>query len=161
GRQGPASGADIGVAVEVTLSEVLGGAEREVSFDAVKACEHCKGNGAEPGTPITTCETCGGSGQLRQVSQSILGQVVRAVPCDVCNGQGKFAETPCEECEGGGRVAGKRTWEVDVPAGIEDGQRIRIAGAGHAGEPGGHPGDLYVEVRVKPDESFERQGTNR
>ncbi len=160
GRQGPAGGADIGTSVEISLSEVLHGAEREVSFDAVKVCDHCRGNGAEPGTPITTCENCGGSGQLRQVSQSILGQVVRGVPCDVCNGQGKFAETPCEECEGLGRVAGKRTYEVKVPAGIEDGQRIRIGGAGHAGEPGAQAGDLYVEVRVEPDDRFERQGTN-
>jgi molecular chaperone DnaJ len=160
GQQGPANGADIGAAVEVTLQEVLHGTEREVEFQAVKACEHCNGNGAEPGTPITTCDRCGGSGQLRQVTQSILGQVVRASACDVCNGQGKFAETPCEDCDGLGRVAGKRTWEVNVPPGIEDGQRIRITGAGHVGEPGGQPGDLYVEVRVEPDQRFERQGTH-
>jgi molecular chaperone DnaJ len=94
------------------------------------------------------------------VTQSILGQVVRASACDVCNGQGKFAESPCEDCDGVGRVAGKRTWEVNVPPGIEDGQRIRITGAGHVGEPGGHAGDLYVEVQVEPDQRFERQGTS-
>lgn len=160
GQSGPAGGGDIGAVVEVTLEEVLHGAEREVEFEAVKTCEHCKGNGAEPGTPITTCDRCGGSGQLRQVTQSLFGQVVRAAPCDVCNGAGKFAETPCEECDGLGRVSGERTWEVQVPAGIEDGQRIRITGAGHVGEAGGRPGDLYVEVRVQPDERFERQGTN-
>jgi molecular chaperone DnaJ len=159
GQRGPAGGGDIGAVAEVTLAEVLSGVEAEAEFEAVKACEHCKGNGAEPGTPITTCERCGGSGQLRQVTQSILGQVVRAAPCDVCNGAGKFAETPCEECDGLGRVSGKRTFEVKVPAGIEDGQRIRITGAGHVGEPGGPPGDLYVEVRVQPDRRFERQGT--
>ena len=158
GSRGPAGGADIGVAVDVTLEEVLSGTKRDVRFEAVKRCEHCVGNGAEPGTPIVTCDRCGGSGQLRQVSQSILGQVVRAAPCDTCGGDGKIAETPCEQCDGRGRVIGERTWEVEVPAGIEDGQRIRISGAGHAGEPGGQPGDLYVEVQVASDERFERHG---
>ncbi len=158
GQRGPASGADVLAEAEITLAEVLTGVEREVRFEAVKECEHCNGNGAEPGTPIHTCERCNGSGQLQQVTQSLLGQMVRAMPCDVCNGDGRVAETPCEECSGAGRVSGARTWEVEIPAGIDDGQRIRIAGAGHAGEPGGHPGDLYVEVRVSPDERFERHG---
>jgi molecular chaperone DnaJ len=158
GSRGPAGGADILAGVEIELAEVVSGAEREVEFEAVKACEHCNGNGAEPGTPIVECERCEGTGQLRQVTQSFLGQVVRATVCNTCGGDGKIAEQPCEECSGAGRVHGRRTWEVEVPAGIEDGQRIRIGGAGHAGEPGGQPGDLYVEVRVAPDERFERHG---
>jgi molecular chaperone DnaJ len=158
GRRGPASGGDVGAAVEITLAEVLTGAKREVSFDAVTACERCRGNGAEPGTPIRSCDRCGGSGQLRQVHRSPLGQFVRAVTCDRCAGDGRIAETPCSECGGSGRTAGLRTWDVEVPAGIESGQRIRISGAGHAGEVGGRAGDLYVEVRVIEDDRFVRDG---
>ncbi len=158
-QRGPAAGADVGAAIEVTLEEVLNGTSREVSFEVVDACEQCRGNGAEPGTPIRTCERCEGSGQLRQVSRSVFGQVVRATVCDRCGGDGRVPENPCDRCQGAGRTAERRTWEVDVPAGISDGQRIRIAGAGHAGESGGRQGDLYVEVGIRPDERFTRQGT--
>ena len=156
---GPAAGADIGAVVEISLEDVLEDQTREVSFEAVVVCERCRGNGAEPGTPIETCPKCEGTGQIREVSRSIFGQVVRAMPCDRCGGDGRIPETPCERCGGAGRVAETRTWEVDIPAGIEDGQRVRIAGAGHAGEPGGRQGDLYVEIRVEADERFARQGT--
>jgi molecular chaperone DnaJ len=159
GFGGSQGGADIAAVVEIGLEEVLEDQKREVSFEAVSVCEHCRGNGAEPGTPIETCDRCGGTGQLRQVSQSVFGQVVRAMPCDRCGGDGRIPETPCERCGGVGRVTEMRTWEVDIPAGIEDGQRIRIAGAGHAGAGAGRQGDLYVEVRVAPDASLARQGT--
>lgn len=157
--RGPVAGGDVLVEIEVTLAEVLEGTERELSFEAVEVCEHCHGNGAEPGTPIRTCERCEGSGQLREQVRSVFGQVIRAVPCELCAGDGRVAETPCEVCDGAGRVSGERTWEVDIPAGIEDGQRIRISGAGHAGDVGARQGDLYVEVAVAPDERFVRQGT--
>jgi molecular chaperone DnaJ len=158
GSRGPASGGDIAAQVEVTLEDVLTGTAREVSFEAVRTCERCRGNGAEPGTPIRTCPTCGGSGQLRQVSRSAFGQMVRAVVCETCGGDGRVAETPCPECNGSGRVAGSRTFQVEVPPGIESGQRLRISGGGHAGEPGGRSGDLYVQVRVVEDERFRREG---
>jgi molecular chaperone DnaJ len=157
--RGPAAGGDIAALVELELEDVLTDQEREVTFEAVGVCDHCRGNGAEPGTPIETCDRCGGTGQLRQVSQSIFGQVVRAMPCDRCGGDGRIPETPCGKCGGAGRISEQRTWEVDVPAGIEDGQRIRIAGAGHAGEAGAAQGDLYVQVRIEPDDRFARQGT--
>jgi len=144
--------------VEVSLDEVLTGTTREVRFDAVSACDRCRGNGAEPGTPIRTCDRCGGSGQLRQVSRTVFGQMVRTGMCSACRGAGRRAEQPCRECRGEGRVVRERTWEVDVPAGIESGQRIRITGAGHAGQPGAASGDLYVEVLVAEDERFERVG---
>ncbi len=156
---GPAAGADIGAVVEINLEDVLEDQRREVSFEAVVVCERCRGNGAEPGTPIETCPKCEGTGQIREVSRSIFGQVVRAMPCDRCGGDGRIPETPCERCVGAGRIAETRTWEVDIPAGIEDGQRVRIAGAGHVGEPRGRQGDLYVEIRVETDERFTRQGT--
>jgi molecular chaperone DnaJ len=158
GRQGPAGGGDIGATLEIALAEVVSGTTREIRFDAVTTCDHCLGNGAEPGTPIRACDRCDGTGQLRQVSRSAFGQVVRAMPCDRCGGDGRIAETPCERCDGAGRVAGERAWEVEVPPGIESGQRIRIAGAGHAGDPGAGAGDLYVEVRVAADERFQREG---
>lgn len=158
GRRGPAAGGDVGVAVEIELADVVSGVQREVSFDAVVSCEHCKGNGAEPGTPIQTCETCKGQGQVQQISRTPFGQMMRATSCPTCNGEGKIPDQPCEECDGLGRQRKRRTWDVDVPAGIEDGQRIRIAGAAHAGEPGAQAGDLYVEVRITSDERFERRG---
>jgi molecular chaperone DnaJ len=145
--------------VELELEDVLTDQQREISFEAVSVCERCRGNGAEPGTPIETCPKCEGTGQLQQVSRSIFGQVVRAMTCDRCGGDGRIPETPCERCGGAGRVAEERTWEVDIPAGIEDGQRLRIAGAGHAAAAAGRQGDLYVEVRIDPDEDFTRQGT--
>ena len=157
--RGPAPGGDVLAVAEVSLLEVLEGTEHEVSFEAAGVCEHCSGNGAEPGTPIHACERCEGSGQIQEQMRSVFGQVVRAMPCDRCGGDGRVAETPCGVCSGAGRVTDQRTWEVDVPAGIEDGQRIRIAGAGHDGDAGARPGDLYVEVCVAADERFARQGT--
>ncbi len=157
---GRAAGGDILVSVAIDLDEVAAGARREISFDAVGACEHCHGNGAEPGTPISTCERCDGAGQLRQVSRTPFGQMVRGVACDACGGAGKIPETPCAECAGSGRTRGQRTQAVEIPAGIEDGQRLRVAGAGHAGDPGTPPGDLYVEVEVAEDERFQRDGTD-
>jgi molecular chaperone DnaJ len=160
GSTGPAPGGDVLAAVEIELEDVATGAPREVSYQAVIACEHCRGNGAEPGTPIVSCEKCGGAGQLRQVTSTPFGQMVRAVSCDVCNGAGRVPETPCEVCGGSGRVRGVQTKTVEVPAGIEDGQRLRVGDAGHAGEPGAPAGDLYVEVAVAADERFRREGTD-
>lgn len=160
GGRHAAGGGDVATAVEVDLAEVAAGVRREVTYDVVDACEHCHGNGAEPGTPISTCERCGGNGELRAVTRTPFGQMVRATACDVCGGAGKIPETPCEVCGGSGRTRQARTSAIDVPAGIEDGQRMRVAGAGHAGEPGAPAGDLYVEVRVAEDERFERDGTD-
>jgi molecular chaperone DnaJ len=160
GRGGPTGGGDILVRVRLDLTDVLTGATREVGYDAVTSCERCHGNAAEPGTPISTCERCGGAGQLRQVTRTPFGQMVRGVTCDRCGGAGKVPETPCTECGGSGRQRGTRTEEIQVPAGIEDGQRLRVGGAGHAGEPGAPAGDLYIEVSVAEDERFHREGTD-
>ena len=160
GGGGAAAGGDILVEVGIELADVVAGVRREISYDAVGACEHCHGNGAEPGTPISTCERCGGAGQLRQVTRTPFGQMVRGVACDTCGGAGKVPETPCAECSGAGRTRGQRTQAVEIPAGIESGQRLRVSGAGHAGEPRAPAGDLYVEVAVAADERFERDGTD-
>ena len=157
-RSGPASGGDVAVSVEIELIEAAQGKQVDVSYDAVEVCEHCRGNGAEPGTPIETCKRCGGSGQLQGVTRTPFGQMVRTVACDTCHGDGRLASQPCRPCRGRGRKAARQTFSVEVPAGIADGQRIRLAGRGHAGEAGASAGDLYVLVRVRPDERFLREG---
>jgi molecular chaperone DnaJ len=158
GRGGPAQGGDVAVAIELDLLEAANGAKMEVSFEAIDRCEHCHGNGAEPGTPIETCERCGGAGQLQAVTRTLLGQMVRTMVCDECHGDGRVPKQPCPECRGRGRVAQQRTLEVEVPAGISDGQRIRLGGHGHAGEMSAPAGDLYVLVRVREDDRFVREG---
>jgi len=158
GRGGPRQGGDVAVAVEIDLIKAATGASVPVAFEAVEVCEHCRGNGAEPGTPIATCDRCGGQGVLQAVSRTPFGQVVRQVVCDTCQGEGKIPETPCATCRGQGRQISEQTLNVDVPAGIADGQRIRIAGRGHAGDPGAPAGDLYVLVSVRADERFMRDG---
>jgi molecular chaperone DnaJ len=153
---GPVQGGDVAAGAEITLEQAASGTAVEVAYDAVSVCEHCRGNGAEPGTPIETCPRCGGTGQLRAVSRTPFGQVVRAATCDLCGGDGRVAQTPCRVCRGRGRTVERVTVSVEVPAGIDDGQRIRISGRGHAGEHGGPAGDLYVQIRVREDPRFVR-----
>jgi molecular chaperone DnaJ len=155
---GPAQGGDIAVAAEIDLPEAAHGTSVEVSYEAVATCEHCHGNGAEPGTPIETCPRCGGTGQLQAVTRTPFGQMVRATVCDVCQGDGRVAREPCKVCRGRGRKVERQQVSVDVPAGIADGQRMRVAGRGHAGERGGPAGDLYVLVHVREDPRFVRDG---
>jgi molecular chaperone DnaJ len=158
GRVGPAPGADIAVVAEIDLVQAANGAKVEVVFDAIERCERCNGNGAEPGTPIETCERCGGAGQLQAVTRTPFGQMVRTMICDVCQGDGRVPREPCHECRGGGRVERERRLDVEIPAGIADGQRIRHGGRGHAGDPGAPEGDLYVLVSVRDDGRFVREG---
>jgi molecular chaperone DnaJ len=160
GRMGRSRGADIAARVDIDLAEVATGTTREVPFGVAVPCDHCNGNGAEPDTPVTTCPTCSGSGRVRQVSRSVFGEFVRAGTCPTCSGAGKLIEHPCEQCQGTGRVIEERTLEVEIPAGIHDGQRIRLTGEGHAGAAGARAGDVYVEVHVRPDERFVREGND-
>jgi molecular chaperone DnaJ len=160
GRMGRSRGADIAARVEIDLAEVATGTKREVPFGVAVPCDRCNGSGAEPDTPITTCPTCGGNGRVRQVSRSVFGEFVRAGTCPTCNGAGKLIEHQCEQCRGTGRVLEERTLEVEIPAGIHDGQRIRLSGEGHAGTAGARSGDVYVEVHVRPDERFVREGND-
>jgi molecular chaperone DnaJ len=155
---GPVQGGDLAVGVMIELAEAAHGAQVEVTYDVTERCGTCNGNGARPGTPIVTCPRCQGAGELQSVQRTRFGQLVRTALCDTCGGDGRIPEEPCETCRGEGAVAGPRTLEVEVPAGIADGQRIRIGGRGHAGERGGPPGDLYVLVRVREDERFVRDG---
>jgi len=159
GRRGGAiQGGDVMVAAAIDLADAARGTSVEVRYEAESQCEHCHGNGAEPGTPIVTCPRCNGTGQLQTVARTRFGQLVRTGLCDVCGGDGRVAEQPCGVCRGRGRTMEDRTVRIDVPAGIADGQRIRVSGRGHAGDRGGPPGDLYVVVRVREDERFLRDG---
>jgi molecular chaperone DnaJ len=158
GRAGPQRGRDVAVRVSLSLEEVLTGATREVEIELVEPCSRCHGNGAEPGTPIETCPRCEGTGQLQSVARTVFGQVVRTHACDRCGGDGRVALTPCEQCRGSGYEERARTLTVDLPAGIESGQRVRVSGRGHAGGAGAPAGDLYVLVEVEEDPRFERHG---
>ena len=159
-RGGRGRGADIAARVEIDLAEVATGTKREVPFGVAVACARCAGNGNEPDTPISACPGCGGSGRISQVSRSIFGEFVRTGTCPSCSGSGKFVEHPCEQCQGTGRVLEERKLEVEIPAGIHDGQRIRLTGEGHAGALGGQAGDVYVEIRVRHDDRFVREGND-
>jgi molecular chaperone DnaJ len=158
GRANAGAGADIAVQVAIDLEEAAAGLRKEIAYDADVKCSHCSGNGAEPGTPIVTCERCGGAGQLQAVQRTAFGQLVRRAVCDACNGAGRVPEQPCKTCDGSGFEAAEQVIEVDIPAGIDDGQRIRVSGRGNAGEGGSRPGDLYVLVRVREHESLLRDG---
>src|SRR5688500_15975295 len=157
-RGGAMQGGDVVVAVAIDLAQAARGQRVEVEHEVEVRCEHCHGNGAEPGTPIVTCARCHGSGQLQAVSRTAFGQLVRTAVCDVCGGDGRVPEQPCAVCRGAGRQVVSRTVAVPVPVGIADGQRIRVAGRGHAGERGGPNGDLVVVVRVREDDRFIRDG---
>ena len=160
GRAGSrrAHGADIGATVEIDLVEAAHGVTREVPYEVAVTCAHCDGEGAEPGSAITTCATCGGAGRLQQVTRSVFGEFVRTQACPTCSGSGRQIEQPCVECHGAGRVVETRTLAVEIPPGIHHGQQIRHSGEGHAGVVGGRAGDVYVEVHIRPDERFVREG---
>jgi molecular chaperone DnaJ len=160
GRGRASRGGDVAAEVEIELAEVATGTTREVPFEVAVPCARCAGAGAEPGTEVVTCATCGGMGRVQQVSRSVFGEFVRTQACPHCAGSGRVIQSPCEECRGGGRVVEVRTLSVDIPAGIHDGQRIRISGEGHSGSRGAPPGDVYVQVRVARDPRFVREGND-
>ncbi len=159
GRQrGPRRGADIETEIVVDLKEVLEGAERTIRYPRVEPCQTCHGSGARPGTSPITCRTCGGRGQVQSVRRTALGQFVTSRPCEACHGSGREVREPCPTCRGAGLVRIQAERVVHVPAGVEEGQRLRVAGEGDAGPDGGPPGDLYVHVRESPHPVFVRQG---
>jgi molecular chaperone DnaJ len=153
-----ARGGDIAAEVAIELVDAAQGVTREVPFEVSVTCDRCHGNGAEPGTSPDTCPTCGGAGRVQQVSRSVFGEFVRTHACPRCGGTGRIVTTPCTQCEGSGRTVEERRLEVKIPAGIHDGQQIRIGGEGHAGRTGGRAGDVYVRVRVRTDPRFVREG---
>ena len=155
-RQAPQRGADLRFDVEISLEEAAQGATRTIRIPRLETCHACRGTGAMPGTQPEACPTCGGIGQVRY--QQGFFSVART--CATCRGAGRVVRTPCRECHGAGRLEREKTLEVKIPAGVETGSRIRIAGEGEAGERGGPPGDLYIVINVCEHERFERQGNN-
>lgn len=158
GPGGPMAGADVEIAVELDLYEAAFGTTPTVELTLPVECDRCDGSGCEPGTHPSRCDTCAGAGQVRQVRRSILGQLVTAVPCAACDGTGQRILSPCRDCGGDGRLRAQRSIELEVPSGVDDGQRLRVAGRGAAAPRGGPPGDLFVTVRVRPHPDFERHG---
>jgi len=154
----PARGGDIQALTEIDLEDAFSGTRVAVSVDVADACERCDGAGAEPHTGSVTCTTCGGSGMLRRISRNVFGEFVSQRSCPHCAGEGRVLEAPCTACRGDGRTISRRRLDVDIPAGIHDGQHIRLRGAGHAASRGGDRGDAYVAVRVRPDPRFVRDG---
>ena len=151
-------GHDVEMRVDLTFEEAVFGASRDVSVVVPVQCAKCEGSGARPGTTPTTCPDCGGTGELRRVRQSILGQMVTASPCPRCGGLGEAIASPCPDCRGEGRRHEERTYTVEVPAGVDHGTTLRLTGRGAAGPRGGQPGDLYVHLAVAVHPAFERQG---
>lgn len=160
GRPRTGRGADIAAEVAVDLSDAARGTTVSVPFEVAVACDRCDGDGAEPGATVTACPTCGGSGQLQQVSRSVFGEFVRTQTCPRCDGAGRLVSEECAKCRGSGRIVEERSLDVEIPAGIHDGQRIRLSGEGHAGVLGGRAGDAYVRVRVRRDPRFVRDGND-
>jgi molecular chaperone DnaJ len=154
----PARGEDLQALVEIVLEDAFTGTRVAVSVDVAEACERCDGAGSEPGTGSVTCTTCGGSGMLRRISRNVFGEFVSQRACPQCAGEGRVFEAPCASCRGDGRIVTTRQLDVDIPAGIHDGQHIRLRGAGHAAIRGGERGDAYIGVRVRLDPRFVRDG---
>ncbi len=153
-------GADVGAEVAIELVDAAQGVTRSVAFGVAVTCEACQGSGAEPGTSAVGCPACGGAGRFQHVSRSVFGEFVRTQTCTRCGGAGIVIETPCSTCAGAGQTVEEREVDVAIPPGIHDGQRIRMSGEGHAGEPGGRAGDVYVLVHVRPDPRFVREGND-
>lgn len=159
GRAG-GRGGDVLAEVAIELGEAATGVKRTVPFPIAATCATCRGTGAASGTAPESCARCGGAGRLQSVSSSAFGQFIHTQACPDCGGAGAILRSPCPECDGDGRIVEERALEVEIPAGIHDGQRIRLTGEGHAGVLGGRAGDAYVLVRVRSDERFVRDGND-
>ncbi|MFN8037246.1 MAG: molecular chaperone DnaJ [Acidimicrobiia bacterium] len=160
GPAGPAPGPDAETRLDLTLEEAAFGVTKTVSVRMPVPCDRCDGSGCEPGTHPSTCDVCGGSGEVRQVRRTILGQMVTASPCTACGATGRRILNRCGQCHGDGRVQAMPSVEVEVPAGIDDGQRLRLGGRGPAAARGGQPGDLYVSISVATHPTLRRQGND-
>jgi molecular chaperone DnaJ len=157
-RPGRQAGPDLEVAVDIAFESAVFGAQEEVTVRTAVACETCEATGAAPGSHAENCAQCSGTGQVRQIRQSILGQMVTAAPCPVCRGAGQVIPDPCPTCKGEGREVTDKTYTIDIPAGVDTGSTLRLSGFGAVAPRGGPAGDLYVQVRVQPHPRFARDG---
>lgn len=153
-------GEDISIDLEIDFEESARGTEREINLAKKVVCPQCQGKGAEPNTPLEECDQCSGTGEIRQVRQTMFGSFSRVTTCDKCQGQGKKPTKNCRKCKGEGRIKDSQKLKIDVPAGIDDGQIIRLTGQGEAAPRGGNTGDLYIVVHVKEHPDFKREGNN-
>ncbi len=151
-------GQDALLPLDIDLKVAVFGGHEDLTYDTAILCATCDGDGARPGTGTRTCEVCHGTGQVQQVQRSFLGQVMTTRPCSACRGFGETITDPCFECAGEGRVRDRRTITIKVPAGVDTGTRIQLAGEGEIGPGGGPAGDLYVEIRVRKHRTFQRHG---
>ncbi|MDD5251508.1 MAG: molecular chaperone DnaJ [Patescibacteria group bacterium] len=158
GPRGPSRGRHIEMDVKLTFSEAVFGTEKEITLHRNVLCETCHGTGAEPGAKIVECGNCGGKGKVLTYQRTILGTMQTVGTCPKCMGEGRIPEKPCHHCSGTGRIKGQRTLTVKVPAGIADGEVLRVSGEGEPGERGARPGDLYLNLRVAADKRFVRNG---
>jgi molecular chaperone DnaJ len=157
-RAGPQRGSDLRYDLQITLEEAFAGTTREIEFQHLARCEACKGSGARPGTLVRPCPACRGTGVVTGVRNTPLGRMMTQSACTRCGGEGHAIEHPCETCAGQGRRDTERRLTVNIPAGVDDGSRIRIAGNGEAGVRGGSTGDLYVYLSIAPHPYFKRDG---
>ena len=153
-------GSDILVRTDITLEQAAFGAETEIKYSTLLDCPVCVGTGAAPGTQPSTCPDCGGAGQVRMAQRSVFGTVMSVTTCPTCQGEGVLIAEPCEHCDGYGATSDDVAMNVEIPAGVTTGTRLRLSGRGESGGRAGHPGDLFVEVNVLPDERFERRDTD-
>jgi molecular chaperone DnaJ len=158
GSGGARAGADIKVAMPLTLVEVATGVEKEVRLKVLDACDLCAGSGAEPGSKVQQCSTCAGHGEVRRAQRSFFGQFMAVTPCPTCKGEGKVIETPCKRCKGDGRMRADKVIKVSVPAGVATGQYMTLRGVGNVGSRKGERGDVHVVFEVADDARFERDG---
>ena len=156
--QGPTRGADIKTTMSIKFEEAAFGVKKEINITRNEKCDSCNGSGAKPGSKIITCDKCGGRGKIQVTQNTIMGAFSTVKTCDKCSGSGKVIETPCEKCSGKGIVRKSRKIEINVPAGIDDGQAISLRGEGDAGKKGGPNGDLYVVMKVASHKYFKRNG---
>lgn len=154
----PTRGEDLDYTLTIDFMDAITGKKTQVSYTRSETCSTCQGSGAEKGTHPTTCDKCQGTGYMTITQQSLVGVVRRQTTCDKCHGRGVIIEHSCQTCHGNGVVDGKNTIEVNIPAGIDNGQQLRYEGQGEAGKNGGPYGDLYISYRIKPSKEFERSG---
>jgi molecular chaperone DnaJ len=157
-RRGPRKGSDLRQRVTLTFEEAAFGAEKTVEVPSVELCESCNGQRAEPGTKLERCGNCDGTGELRRVQTSVFGQFVNVAMCDRCRGEGRTVPHPCTACRGSGFEKRTRKLQVKFPAGVDDGNQMRLSGEGEAGQLGGPRGNLYIQIAVKPHKLFQRDG---
>lgn len=160
GPSGPPRGQDLEVVADITFENAVFGSTLPVTVRTAVLCDDCEGSGAGQGTQPVPCVECNGSGQVQRVRQSLLGQMISTQVCQRCRGFGEVIATPCASCSGEGRIVTDKTYQVDVPAGVDTGSTLRLTGRGAVGPRGGGAGDLYVHVRVAPHDRFTRDGND-